>query len=173
MPGARDFSGKRGKRYHVFPLETSVGHPGRIAPRPRTGHLWVGGTNGKSHLGNRGLIVAVVDDDHNVLESLEDLLKSAGYDARLFASAKALFDSGSLNEIDCLISDIDMPVIDGIELARVARESRPALPIFLITGHEHEFERVPAAANFYRLFKSPAMGNALLTALSKALPASG
>jgi CheY-like chemotaxis protein len=173
VPGARDFSGKRGERYHVFTLETPAGHPGRIAPRPQAGHLWVGGTNGKFHLGNRGFIVAVVDDDQNVLESLEDLLKSAGYDARLFAAAKALLDSGSLNEIDCLISDIDMPVVDGIELARVARASRPTLPIFLITGHEHEFDRVPAAANFYRLFKSPAMGNALLTALSKALPASG
>jgi FixJ family two-component response regulator len=116
-------------------------------------------------LGNRGFIVAVVDDDHNVLESLEDLLKSAGYGARLFTSAAALLDSGSLD-------DIDMPAIDGIELARVARASRPALPIFLITGHEHEFDRVPDSANFQRFLKSPSLGNALLTALSKALPAS-
>ena len=132
----------------------------------------VGGTNGKRHLGNRGFIVAVVDDDHNVLESLEDLLGSAGYGTRLFASAQALLDSGSLDEVDCLVSDIDMPVIDGIELARVARASRPTLPIFLITGHEHEFDRVRDASNFYRLFKGPSLGNALLTALGEALPAS-
>jgi FixJ family two-component response regulator len=122
-------------------------------------------------LGNRGFIVAVVDDDHNVLESLEDLLESAGYGARLFASAQALLDGVSLGEIDCLVSDIDMPGMDGIELARVARASRPALPIFLITGHEHEFDRVTGTSNFFRLFKGPSLGNALLTALGEALPA--
>ena len=171
MPGARDSSGKRGQRYHVFPLDTSAERCGRIRPRPANGLLRVGGTNGKSHLGNRGFIVAVVDDDHNVLESLEDLLKSAGYGARLFASAAALLDSGSLDEIDCLISDIDMPVMDGIELARVAHARRAALPIILITGHAHQLDRAPVAANCYSLFKGPSMANALLTALSKALTA--
>ena len=131
--------------------------------------MQVGGTNGKPHLGNRGFIVAVVDDDHDVLESLEDLLKSAGYSARLFTSAAALLDSGTLNEIDCLISDIDMPVIDGIELARVAHARRPALPIILITGQTHQLDRAPVAANCYRMFKSPSMANELLTALSEAL----
>ena len=123
-------------------------------------------------MGNRGFIVAVVDDDHNVLESLEDLLASAGYDARLFSSAKALLDSDSLQVIDCLVSDIDMPVMDGIELVRVARAHRPALPVVLITGHAHELDRAPGAANCYRLLKTPSMGNELLNTLSEALSGS-
>ena len=172
MPGAGDFSGKRGQRYHVFPLDTVAERSGKIGPKAANGLLQVGGTNGKSHLGNRGFIVAVVDDDHNVLESLEDLLESAGYGARLFASAAAFLDSGSLNEIDCLISDIDMPVMDGIELARVVHVRRPALPIILITGHAYQLDRAPVAANCYSLFKSPSMANALLTTLSEALSTS-
>ena len=57
----------------------------------------------------RRSIVAVVDDDQRILESLEILLESAGYDARLFPSATALLESGGVQEIECLISDVGMP----------------------------------------------------------------
>src|SRR5262249_47994365 len=70
-------------------------------------------------------VVAVVDDDQRILESLENLLESAGHTVRLFASAPALLESGSLAEIDCLISDIDLPRINGFELMRLVHESRP------------------------------------------------
>ena len=70
----------------------------------------------------RRSIVAAVDDDQRILESLELLLESADYDVRLFSSATALLESGGLREIDCLISDIGMPVMDGFEL--VQAESR-------------------------------------------------
>ena len=87
----------------------------------------------------RRFVIAVVDDDRRILESLEMLLASADYDVRLFSSATALLESGGLREIDCLISDVGMPVMDGFELGtnssgrttRVAshlghRSSRPA-----------------------------------------------
>ena len=57
--------------------------------------------------------IAVVDDDQRIPKSLEYLLESADHAVRLFASAAALLESGCLAEIDCLISDIDMPVMDG------------------------------------------------------------
>ena len=75
--------------------------------------------------GGRRSIVAVVDDDQRILESLEILLESADYDARLFASATALLESGGVQEIECLISDVGMPVIDGFELARAVQAARP------------------------------------------------
>ena len=82
----------------------------------------------------RERVIAVVDDDTRVLESLEDLLESAGHTVRLFSSAQALLDSAAFGEIDCLISDIGMPAIDGFALERVAHASRPELPVILITG---------------------------------------
>ena len=117
-----------------------------------------------------GFIVAVVDDDKRILESLGNLLESADHSVRLFASAAALLESGSLAEIDCLISDIDMPVVDGFELSRIVRAARPELPIILITGHPEILNRLPpAGTGHYRLFKKPFDGQELLTAVSDAL----
>jgi len=75
-------------------------------------------------------VVAVVDDDSRVLESLEDMLESAGYRVRLFASAKQFLDT-AMAEVDCVISDIGMPGADGFELQQIIRNSRPTLPVIL------------------------------------------
>lgn len=118
----------------------------------------------------REFITAVVDDDRRVLESLEDLLESAGHRVRLFGSAAALLESGSLADIDCLISDIDLPAIDGFELVRLASASRPELPIILITGHAAMANRSPRAGPLcYRLFAKPFDGREMLVAVSCAL----
>src|SRR5467141_947256 len=78
-------------------------------------------------------VVGVVDDDHRTLESLADLLEAAGYDVRLYSSAKMVWKRG-LSDVDCLISDIGMPDMDGIELRRLVLSERPELPVILITG---------------------------------------
>jgi FixJ family two-component response regulator len=117
-----------------------------------------------------GYVIAVVDDDPGILRSLENLLESADQAARVFASAEALLESGCLAEIDCLISDIDMPVMDGLELLRVVRAARPELPVILITGHPEMLNRLPAIGpGHYRLFKKPFDGRELLTAVGDAL----
>lgn len=79
-------------------------------------------------------IVAVVDDDPRILESLEELLESAGHVVRLYASARELLEVGGISDIDCLISDIEMPGMDGVALRRLVRNQRPDLPVILITG---------------------------------------
>lgn len=114
--------------------------------------------------------MAVVDDDQRMLQSLENLLESAGHAPRPFASAAALLESGSLGEIDCLISDIDLPNIDGFELMRRVYAARPELPIILITGHAELADRSPPIdPSYYRLFKKPIDGQELLTTLSDAV----
>jgi FixJ family two-component response regulator len=116
------------------------------------------------------LIIAAVDDDQRVLESLGTLLESADHITRLFGSAKALLDSGCLAEIDCLISDIDMPQMDGVELLRVVQAARPELPVILITGHPSMLGGLPPTdLGRYRLFKKPFDGQQLLAAVSDAL----
>ena len=117
-----------------------------------------------------GSTIAVVDDDQRILKSLGNLLESADYSVRLFASAAALIESSCLAEIVCLISDIDMPVMDGLELLRVVRAARPELPVLLITGYPEMLNRLPPVEPpLYRIFKKPFNGQELLTAISDAL----
>lgn len=117
-----------------------------------------------------GFIVAVVDDDEGVLRSLEYLLESADYAVRLFRAGTELLDSGCLEEIDCLISDIDMPGTDGFELLRLVRAARPGLPTILITGYPDTLKRLPPlGGNSPRFFTKPFDGPALLRAVSDAL----
>jgi FixJ family two-component response regulator len=112
-------------------------------------------------------LVAVVDDDPRILGALENLLESAGYAVCLFASATALLEAGHLGEIDCVISDINMPEIDGLELSRLLQAARPDLPIILITGHP-EMLNGWFGAN-YRLFTKPYDPDELLAAISEIL----
>lgn len=78
----------------------------------------------------------VVDDDSPVLESLRNLLESAGYATHGFASAQALLASSVWETFNLLISDISMPEIDGFTLYRRLQSERPGTPVLLITGGE-------------------------------------
>ena len=119
---------------------------------------------------NPSATIGVVDDEQRILESLGTLLESADYAVRLFSSAKALLESTHLAEIDCLISDIDMPVMDGFQLLRVLKATRPELPIILITGHPELLHQSPSIEpGRYRLLKKPFDGQELLSAISEAL----
>ena len=113
-------------------------------------------------------LIAVVDDDPRILQSIEILLESDGYSVRLFTSAAALLETPSLGEIDCVISDINMPLIDGIELARLLRISRPRLPIVLITGHPELLSRSRSPIH-YPLFTKPFNPNDLLATIKDVL----
>lgn len=115
-------------------------------------------------------IIGVVDDDQRVLESLQSLLESADYSVRVFSSAKALLDSGYFREIDCLISDIHMPPMHGIDLLREVHAVRPELPIIFVTGHPEMLNQsTPMDPRHYRVFKKPFDGQQLLTAVGEAL----
>ena len=117
-----------------------------------------------------GFVVAVVDDDPSVLKSLEYLLESADYTVRLFASGADLLGRGNLQEIDCLISDVDMPGIDGFDLLRQVRATRPALPAILITGYPDTLKRFPVADGGNTLcFTKPFSGPELLAAVGVAV----
>jgi FixJ family two-component response regulator len=116
------------------------------------------------------LFVAIVDDDLSVVQSLGLLFESADYEVRLFTSGMALLKSGCLPEIDCLVSDIDMPGMDGFAVLREVHARRPDLPAILITGYPDKLKRLPPGElGTTLIFAKPLQGPELLAAVSEAL----
>jgi len=117
-------------------------------------------------------IVAAVDDDFRVRESLESLLESAGYAPVLFSSAEEFLESGMLASATCVITDVRMPGIDGIELQRRIRLERPTLPVILISAHYNAEVRQTAinegATDFlYKPFDAADLLKVIESALTK------
>jgi two-component system response regulator FixJ len=84
-----------------------------------------------SHRGN----VFVIDDDDAMRDSLDFLLCSADFHVTLFESAHQFLDALSSADFGCVVSDIRMPGIDGIELLKRLKASQSALPVVIMTGH--------------------------------------
>jgi FixJ family two-component response regulator len=80
-------------------------------------------------------LIAVVDDDISVRESLESLLRSVGLAVRVFASAEEFLDPDHPCEADCLVLDVRLPGMSGIELRRHLLASRRKVPAIFITAH--------------------------------------
>ena len=80
-------------------------------------------------------IIYVIDDDDAVRQSLEFLLKTAGITVRSFESAKAFLEVLPQIRSGCIITDVRMPDITGIDLLRRVKEINPDLPVIVITGH--------------------------------------
>jgi FixJ family two-component response regulator len=114
-------------------------------------------------------LVATVDDDRRVRESMQSVLEAAGYDALTFDSAESFLESGALSHVACLVADVRLPGITGIELQRRVRSRRPALPVIFITAHDGDDVRQQAlrdgAAAF---FVKPFDGGELLEHIARA-----
>jgi FixJ family two-component response regulator len=95
-------------------------------------------------VGKESTVVAIVDDDESVREALLALIKTDGIPTLAFASAEAFLDSGELNRIGCLISDIRMPGMSGLELQAKLNSERCKIPIIFITAHGDEKVRMQA-----------------------------
>jgi FixJ family two-component response regulator len=115
----------------------------------------------------KGLIVGVVDDDKRVLRSLKGLLEAVGHRPLLFNSAEKFLDCNAVQAVDCLISDIGMPAMNGIELRSRVLEARPQLPVFLLTGREEWLSKAETEQHRERLLLKPLNGLQLVAALEK------
>jgi FixJ family two-component response regulator len=85
-------------------------------------------------------LVSVVDDDQSVRESLAGLIRSVGLTVRVFPSAEEFLASDQVPVTGCLILDVRMPGMDGLELQRRLKVSHPALPVVFITAHGSDEE---------------------------------
>jgi FixJ family two-component response regulator len=114
-------------------------------------------------------VIAVVDDDPRVLMSLENLLESSGFAVRRYASAAAFLEDAMRLVVDCLIADVGMPMMDGVELQRLAALKYPNLPVMLITGRHELASAGAAAANNRGIFLKPFDGLELIQAVAGAI----
>src|ERR1700739_1019885 len=86
-------------------------------------------------------LISIVDDDDTVRAAIESLVRSLGFEARTFASAESFLQSSSPQETRCLILDVQMPIMSGIELQARLSELGFEIPIIFITAYPDEAGR--------------------------------
>jgi len=89
-------------------------------------------------------VIAIVDDDEAVREALFDFLQVEGLVARMFNGATAFLAQARAGEFDCIVTDVRMPEIDGLELQRRLRSCGSSLPVIFITSSSEETTRTRA-----------------------------
>jgi FixJ family two-component response regulator len=115
-------------------------------------------------------VVVVVDDDPRIRESLESLIESAGMKARVFSLAQDFLHGDLLAEASCLVTDVRMPGMDGLDLQRRVRLERPELPVIFITAHyDDKIEQRAFAQGAALLVRKPLDADELLGAIKLAL----
>jgi FixJ family two-component response regulator len=111
-------------------------------------HCWGGERGGFEQTAGGGmskkLLVSVVDDDQFFRESMRRLMRSLDYTAEDFASAADFLASPRLAETACLIADVNMPAMTGIELYRHLSDAGHAIPTILVTAYPKDVDRIRA-----------------------------
>ena len=95
-------------------------------------------------IGHNSRLVAIVDDDQSVQRSLQDLIESDGLRAICFGSAEQFLDSEARSKAACLIADIRMPGMSGLELQAKLKAERCRIPVIFITAHGDAEMRIHA-----------------------------
>jgi FixJ family two-component response regulator len=115
--------------------------------------------------------VAIVDDDEALCSSLVDLMCSIGYRAEPFASAETFLMSPNRFNLDCVIADVHMPGMGGLDLVRELHEQGIMTPVILITAllDEHLDEEA-ASRGALCLLRKPFQTNCLLDRIERSLP---
>jgi FixJ family two-component response regulator len=96
------------------------------------------------NIGHNSRLVAIVDDDESVQRALRDLIESDGLSALCFGSAEQFLDSEARNEAACLIADVRMPGLSGLELQAKLKAERCRIPVVFITAHGDAEMRIHA-----------------------------
>ena len=115
-------------------------------------------------------MISIVDDDESIREATKGLVRSLGYRAMTFASAEEFLQSDSLDETACLIADVQMPGVDGLELQRRLIALDRHVPTIFITAFPEEAARNTAfAAGAFGYLDKPFREESLLDCLEAAL----
>ena len=116
-------------------------------------------------------LVSVVDDDSSVRTALDRLMRSVRMNVNLFASAEEFLNSTHTRKADCLILDVRLPGMSGVELHRHLLARQYGVPVIFITAHgSDEAARLEAASDWtVAYFTKPFSGDELLDAVATAL----
>ena len=117
-------------------------------------------------------VISVVDDDESVRRSLHRLLKSLGFNVRTYPSALDFLDRGALHDHGCVLVDVRMPEMDGLELQKRLSESGVSLPVIFMTAYEDHGVRAQAMqagalAFLQKPFSDPSLMDAICCALER------
>lgn len=111
----------------------------------------------------QGRMIAVIDDDIRVLESLVNLLRSFGYRAQSYKSAEQFLESGAISRTSCIVTDVEMRQMSGLDLLQYLKNSDSTVPVIIITGkpstRTEAFYLENGAVGFFR---KPVDGDALV-----------
>jgi FixJ family two-component response regulator len=116
-------------------------------------------------------LISVVDDDESMREAIRGLMKSLGYTAKAFASAEDFLSSRQVPRTSCLIADVQMPGMTGLELHRQLVASGKTIPTILITAYPDDNARARALGDgVVGYLSKPFDENDLLTCIRSSLP---
>jgi FixJ family two-component response regulator len=125
---------------------------------------------GKGRCVSKKHLIAVIDDDETFRGALVDSLCSLGYRTRGFASAEEFVAAGGETSCDCVITDIHMPGMSGLDLKRLLTAHDCKVPVIMITARaEPRLEAKAVASGAICLLKKPFEANALIACLEAAL----
>jgi FixJ family two-component response regulator len=114
------------------------------------------------NIGHNSGLVAIVDDDESVQRALQDLIESDGLSALCFSSAEQFLGSEARGKAACLIADIRMPGMSGLELQAKLKAERCPIPVVFITAHGDAEIRIHAMREGAVEFLSKPFDDALL-----------
>ncbi len=119
---------------------------------------------------SRSSVVVVVDDEPSVLKGLKRVLDASNFETEIYDSAEAFLARGNLDEVNCIVLDVNMPAMSGIELGRHLKDSGSTVPVIFITALDSVAVRTQAfdlgCAGFLH---KPFSGHELIDSVRKAV----
>jgi FixJ family two-component response regulator len=117
-----------------------------------------------------GPLISIIDDDDSMRSAVVALIRSAGYDARGFASAEEFLGCGTVESFACIITDIQMPGMSGIALQQHLTATKVSTPVIMITArHEPGLEEAARASGAVCFLHKPFEADTLIACIEKAL----